>query len=108
MRLAAVDMGPKRKSTAMTVTAPCPRCGTPVIAGGPRTVLPAVCDATPLTPLGELRAVVAGRWTWTWWTIPDTLHPRDPFVIRHRPAGSRPRMHVLADHACTHLEETRT
>ena len=58
-------------------------------------------DPEQLTPLGELRALVAGRATYTVHTSTGAVFHRGAYEIRQRPAGTRPRQEVHAEHACT-------
>jgi hypothetical protein len=93
----------------MLTRGPCRRCGQDTISGLSGTRSAAVdvrVDADPLTPVQELDRLVAGCRTWTLHTVADELHPRPAHVIRTRPAGTRPRQTVHAEHACpgrTHL-----
>jgi hypothetical protein len=83
--------------------APCGRCGQDTISGlsGSRACSVDVrVDAHPLTAVQELHALVAGCRTWTLHTVADELHPRTVQVIRSRPAGTRPRQTVHAEHRC--------
>lgn len=85
---------------------PCGHCGRPVIGGwsgnGRVLSVQVTVDATPLTtPEQELAAAVAGRDTWTLHPVAGELHPRGPFEIRHRPAGTRPGQTVHPAHVCT-------
>lgn len=54
----------------------------------------------PLTPTGELGAVLAGLTTYTHHHGPGELHHRNPWTITTRPAGSRARQTVHATHRC--------
>src|SRR5689334_23333827 len=58
-------------------------------------------DPAPLGPLEELAACVAGCHTFTRHDVSGAVHGRTPFVIRTRPAGTRLRQTVLAEHRCT-------
>jgi hypothetical protein len=58
-------------------------------------------DPEPLTPLAELVALMAGRWTFTRWTMSGDVHTRTPLKIKARPAGTVPRQDVHASHECT-------
>jgi len=58
-------------------------------------------DPEVLDPLGELRALMAGRLTFTRYTYSGDVHSRMPSKIRARPAGTRPRQDVHALHDCT-------
>ena len=62
-------------------------------------------DPEPLDPLGELRALVAGRTTYTVHTGSGAVHPRPAATIRARPASTRPRQQVHAAHQCTPAPE---
>lgn len=55
-------------------------------------------DPTPLTPLDELRALVAGRRTYTLYVVAGEVHPRSASKIRWSPAGHTPRATVHAQH----------
>jgi len=85
--------------------ATCRRCGRETIGGwsgtGQLLSVQTTVDADPLTPEQELRVLVAGCWTWTLYTVAAQLHPRSARIIRQRPAGTRPRQTVHADHQCT-------
>lgn len=86
---------------ALTI-GPCGRCGADVISGRSdgATHWDAIVDSTPLDPLQELSAVVAGCRTWTHYTAPGLLYLRGRRIIRERPAGTRARQTVHADHRC--------
>jgi hypothetical protein len=89
-------------------TGHCRQCSAEIITGrsdGP-TAWDVTVDAAPLDPLGELAAAVAGCWTWTLHTRAGQLYLRSPATIRTRPAGTRPRQTVHADHRCPTLERT--
>lgn len=53
-----------------------------------------------LTPLGELRVILAGGRTYTRHVYSGAVHHRGAYEIRTRPAGSRPRQDVHAGHRC--------
>lgn len=61
-------------------------------------------DPEVLDTLGELRAILAGRRTYTRHTYSGEVHHRPAYKIRERPAGSRPRQDVHAEHRCTEGE----
>lgn len=82
----------------------CPTCGVYVMTGldGDTCALEAVCDPRPLTAWGEAYAWLDGRRTWAL-TKPGRfeLDPRTSREIAATPAGSQPRLDVLAQHACS-------
>ena len=67
----------------------------------------AVTDANSfLTAEGEARAILRGRVTWQFITVPRRrLHPRDPWSVTGKPAGqpsrfsTRPTL-VVVQHVC--------
>lgn len=82
---------------------PCPSCGTWTVCGLDADVLAleARCDTTPLTQLGEVVALAAGRRT------VELVHTRGRFELEQRWAdhiAARPpaagRYDVLAEHRC--------
>lgn len=82
-----------------TTSASCPLCSGPVLVGSWYGMEQTV-DATELGPTAELDELVAGGRTWTHHTGIGELHPRTPWIIRTRPAGTRPRQTVHATHRC--------
>lgn len=80
----------------------CADCHRPVVRGLDADVaaLVAVVDPAPLTPVGEVLALAAGRRTYdlTWRGARYELDPREPGHIRTRPASRK--YHVTADHQC--------
>lgn len=80
------------------------RCGADVLealtGSGQALGLDVVVDTAPLTPAGELAAVLAGVTTYTHHVVAAELHHRSPWTIRTRPAGSRARQTVHALHVC--------
>jgi hypothetical protein len=56
-------------------------------------------EVDPLTPLGELGAVLDERQTYEL-TVDGRAAHRSPFAMRHRPAGTRPRRPVHPAHRC--------
>lgn len=93
----------------MLTIKPCPRrCGAQLLtglSGRRRAALDVALDLTPLDPLTELAAVVAGCWTWTVHP-PGDAHARTAAAILAHPAGTVARQTVHADHRCP-LENTR-
>jgi len=83
----------------------CRHCGRQTLGGwsgsGQVASIQVTVDAAPLTPLQELAATLAGWRTWTFHTGVRQLHTRDAGTIRRRPAGTRPRQTVHAQHQCT-------
>lgn len=57
-------------------------------------------DEETLDPIGELRATVAGLTTYTRHVGTGAVFHRGPGQIRERPAGTRPRQEVHAEHRC--------
>lgn len=57
------------------------------------------CEPTPLSPDGEVAALLSGRSTWDLFAG-HALTYRRASAICHRPAGSR-RRPVLAEHMCS-------
>jgi hypothetical protein len=57
-------------------------------------------DPEVLDPLSELRAAVAGRRTFTVHAGSGAVFGRGASQIRARPAGTRPRQDVHAEHRC--------
>lgn len=62
--------------------------------------LDVVVDPAPLSPIGELQALLGGVHTYTHHVVPGELCWRYPLVIRSRPAGTAPRQTVHAAHRC--------
>lgn len=83
----------------------CDTCWSIVIRGldAPIAALPVTVDPQPLSPLGEVLALAAGRRSYdlTWRGDRYELDHRDHWGIRTRPAGAI--NHVVADHQCGHL-----
>lgn len=81
----------------------CRDCGTPTFGGwtAEPCALLVTLDAQALNPEQELTALMAGCWTWTLHAVPFELTMRGARTIRQRPAGTRPRQSVHADHRCT-------
>lgn len=78
--------------------ATCPRCRAAVLRCLDGDGLPATADPRPLTPAGELAALVAGRDTYDAWHVANTwveLEHRNHFTL----AAPR-RWPVLPGHAC--------
>lgn len=77
----------------------CPRCGAPILTGldNDTAALTARADPTPLTPLGETLALLAGRPTYNLTTTSGRkeLHRRDEWHIK----GER-RYPVIPAHKC--------
>jgi hypothetical protein len=57
-------------------------------------------DPEPLDPRGELDAIVSGRWTFTLHTGAEQIATRGARTISARPARTRAREVVLAEHRC--------
>lgn len=82
--------------TAVAKYRHCRRCGLLLLAAH-WLGLEAWCDPWPLTPRGELDAVMAGRPTFTRMPISEGLRPRDAYEIRAR----SPLTHdVHSEHRC--------
>lgn len=83
---------------------PCRRCGRQTLGAwsgtGEMLSVQVTVDASPLTPLQELAATLAGWRTWTFHPGARQLWARGARTIRSRPAGT-PRQTVHADHVCT-------
>lgn len=77
----------------------CGRCGAELLTGLCAGIDVQV-DAAPLSPIGELHAVLAGVRTCTLHVVAMELHPRGAQAIRERPAGTRPRQSVHSHHRC--------
>lgn len=77
----------------------CESCEQQTLLARTTSGLDVVVDAAPLSPVGELQALLAGRATYTWHRIPDHLAHRYPLAIRSRPAGT-PRQTVHPAHRC--------
>jgi len=58
-------------------------------------------DPDPLSALDELRAVLAGRRTYSRRWVRGEVYPRSPGKIRGEPAGSNPFVAVHVEHDCT-------
>lgn len=78
----------------------CTSCGADVLEARTTAGLDVRVDATRLSTLGELDAVLAGVPTYTHHVIPGDLAHRYPLVIRSRPAGVTPRQDVHPAHRC--------
>jgi hypothetical protein len=79
--------------TSPAIAKPCPRCRRPLLTGLAEGIH-AYVDITPLTPAGEIAAVLAGRQTYT--LRRTGLIQRDAYR-RADPALASP---VLAQHDC--------
>lgn len=86
--------------TPPTSTGRCRRCRAPVIDVLTEAGFDLALDPAVLTPLGELRAAVAGHATFTRYTFSGAVHHRPAYKILERPAGTRPRQDVHAVHTC--------
>lgn len=84
----------------------CKRCRQDTLAGqsngGRALALDVRLDVDELDPAGELDAILSGRHTWTVHHRMDGMDAwhRGSQEIRQRPAASRPRQAVHADHVC--------
>lgn len=76
------------------------RCGTAVLAGLSAAGLTIALDRAPLSPTGELMAVLAGVWTYTHHHVANEVHVRMAGTINQRPAGTRARQSVHPVHRC--------
>ena len=91
-------------TTRRATPRPCPRCRRLVIVGldDDRCAMTATVDPQPLTPAGELSALLTGRPTYT--LTPQrnayTLNRRDQFAIAAKPAGTLRNADVVAAHEC--------
>jgi hypothetical protein len=86
----------------------CHRCRQPVLEGDTdsnRAAVPYRMDRDPLDCWGELDAVHSGRLTWTLHST-GHVYARSARIIAARPAGSRLRQSVHADHVCAAKGET--
>lgn len=84
-----------------TVSGTCPRCRAQVLTGVTmRPGFEVTLDPRPLDPPGELDAIADGRRTCTLHTAADQLAMRGWQAITHRPASTRCRELVLAEHRC--------
>ena len=83
---------------------PCPRCQPLVLVGldHARCALPPTTNPTPLTPAGELAALLTGRETYK--LTPNRnayeLNWRDQHSIRAKPAGTLHGADIVATHQC--------
>lgn len=80
----------------------CQHCGRRIVeAASDDTGLPHVLDPRPLSGVGEVLAILAGRATFDirMWGGRLTLGRRDQFRIRGAPAGSK-RVDVVVEHEC--------
>jgi hypothetical protein len=77
-------------------------CGQPVLTGldSDLCAWPATVDPLPLTPTGEMLALLGGRTTYDYWTNARQLHRRIDVAIRGRPATDTGSTRVLATHIC--------
>lgn len=82
-------------------TTHCRRCGAVVMRGldGDKAAFPATVDPEPLTALGEVLALLAGRGTYElrWVGHRYELDARDQWQIQGRPPAE---IHAVAEHAC--------
>lgn len=101
--LVAAGLMDERGNSRRACARACQRCGAKTVVGydADRVAILAVADPTPLTAIGEVLAIVAGRQTWT---LEDRgrleLNYRDAWRIRAHPAEERPSAVVLAEHRC--------
>lgn len=77
-------------------------CGAPVLSGldSDLCAWPATVDPTPLTPTGEMLALLGGRTTYDYWTASRQLHRRVDVAITGHPATDTGSTRVLATHIC--------
>lgn len=96
-------MDPATGATRRARAARCAACRRPVMRGIDLDYsgLAVDCDPTPLSPEGELSALLAGRRTYTlrWLGERYEIDRRDIEQITGSPAGT-PRLDVLVLHAC--------
>lgn len=78
----------------------CGSCGTRTLEARTTAGLDVVVTAAPLSPVGELDALLAGVSTYTHHVVMGDLAHRYPLVIRSRPAGTAPRQTVHPTHRC--------
>jgi hypothetical protein len=82
----------------------CKKCQAPVMVGldDERCGIPVTVDPTPLNALGEVQALMTGRATFSLRYVAGRyeIDHRDSFRISGTPAGSDPRLEVLAEHEC--------
>jgi hypothetical protein len=101
--LVAAGVMDERGNTRRARARICQRCHAKVIVGfdADRAATLAIAEPTPLTALGEVLALVAGRQTWA---LEDRgrmeLNYRDAWRISSTPAESRPTALVLPEHRC--------
>lgn len=78
-------------------------CGQPVLTGlnDDNCAWPTTVDPHPLTPTGEMLALLGGRHTYDYWIHAQELNgPRDHLRIPYRPATDTGSTRVLAAHIC--------
>lgn len=75
-------------------------CGAAVLTGLTGSGVDVTVDAAPVSPIGELEAVLAGLTTYTHHEVAGELYHRAGSTIRSRPAGTRPRQTVHPAHRC--------
>lgn len=82
----------------------CGNCRAPIMRGldGDVAAFLVTVDPNPLDPLGEALALLAGRATFElrWQHGRYELEHRDAWSITARPAGTHPRLDVVAAHTC--------
>lgn len=82
----------------------CRECGAVVMAGldHDSCAMPVYADPVPLTPIGEVEVLLAGRRTYdlAYTSRGYRLDPRSAGHIRRAPAGTAPGVDVVAGHRC--------
>jgi hypothetical protein len=86
--------------------AECRRCGVAIMRGldGDALARAVAVDVAPLSPAGELAALVAGRLTYALAWVPGRaayeINARFPDMIEHQPPGTVPNSDVVVAHLC--------
>lgn len=104
--------GVRRAARAST----CPGCGRTTMRGLDADVaaFPVRVDAYPLSPAGELSALLGGRATYALRWVPGRgryeIDRRAPVNIEHEPPGSTMNLDVVVGHSChaPHLDIMKT
>lgn len=98
--IARAQQGPQRAAQSSG----CRLCGRPVMVGldDDSCALTAVVDPYPLSPAGEVVALMQGRKTYTlaWAGGRYEIDRRDEWRIEGNPPGSRPTVDVVVNHEC--------
>jgi len=83
-----------------SATGPCRHTAPEVLEVRTETGFDVKLDPTPLTPVEELAATVAGRRTYSRRWVRGEVYSRSAYKIRVEPAGSNPYVTVHAEHQC--------